>query len=156
MHASWLNQVEVYFSLLQRKVLTPNDSADLQELELRIRLYEELTNKQPKPFDWKFTKYDLFDLLQRLGQEGSRRQGFDARHPGKPGLTWSPQIQPYRYLRNGPLSKEFQSAFPRELPTRGGGENLTIVRHGHHRESSGPRSVIPTGTRIIMEYLGPK
>ncbi len=67
-HASWLNQVEVYFSLLQRKVLTPNDSTDLQELELRIKLYEELTNKQPKPFDWRFTKYDLFDLLQRLAK----------------------------------------------------------------------------------------
>ena len=65
-HASWLNQVEVYLSLLQRKVLTPNDSTDLQELQLRIRLYEELTNRQPKPFDWKFTKYDLFALLQRL------------------------------------------------------------------------------------------
>jgi hypothetical protein len=67
-HASWLNQVEVYFSLLQRKALTPNDSIDLQELELRIGLYEELTNKQPKPFAWRFTKYDLFDLLQRLAR----------------------------------------------------------------------------------------
>ncbi|MBV8398194.1 MAG: transposase [Acetobacteraceae bacterium] len=72
-HASWLNQVEVYFSLLQRKVLTPNDSANLQELELRIRLYEELTNSQPKPFDWKFTKYDLFDLLQRLARREAAR-----------------------------------------------------------------------------------
>jgi DDE superfamily endonuclease len=67
-HASWLNQVEVYFSLLQRKVLTPNDSTDLRELELRIRLYEELTNSQPRPFDWRFTKYDLFRLLQRLAK----------------------------------------------------------------------------------------
>jgi hypothetical protein len=67
-HASWLNQVEVYFSLLQRKVLTPNDSTNLQELELRIKLYEELTNKQPKPFSWRFTKHDLFDLLQRLAK----------------------------------------------------------------------------------------
>ncbi len=67
-HASWLNQVEVYFSLLQRKVLTPNDSASLKELELRIRLYEELTNQQAKPFDWKFTKYDLLNLLQRLAR----------------------------------------------------------------------------------------
>src|SRR5262249_12939707 len=67
-HASWLNQVEVYFSLLQRKVLTANDSADLRELELRIRLYEELTNSQPRPFDWRFTKYDLFMLLQRLAK----------------------------------------------------------------------------------------
>src|SRR5262245_1475737 len=70
-HASWLNQVEIYFSLLQRKVLTPNDSADLQEIELRIRLYEELTNRQAKPFDWKFTKYDLFDLVQRLARRKS-------------------------------------------------------------------------------------
>jgi len=67
-HASWLNQVEIYFSMLQRKVLTPNDSADLPELELRIKLYEELTNQQARPFDWKFTKYDLFDLLQRLAR----------------------------------------------------------------------------------------
>ena len=73
-NASWLNQVEVYFSLLQRKVLTPNDSADLQELELRIRLYEELTNSQPRPFDWKFTKYDLFALLQRLARREAARK----------------------------------------------------------------------------------
>ena len=73
-NASWLNQVEVYFALLQRKVLTPNDSADLQELALRIRLYEELTNQQPQPFDWKFTKYDLFDLLQRLARRENARK----------------------------------------------------------------------------------
>ena len=66
-HASWLNQVEIYFSLIQRKVLTPNDFADLQQVELRLRLYEELTNRQPQPFNWQFTKYDLFDLLQRHG-----------------------------------------------------------------------------------------
>jgi DDE superfamily endonuclease len=73
-NASWLNQVEVYFSLLQRKVLTPNDSADLQELELRIRLYEVLTNREPRPFDWRFTKYDLFDLLQRLARREAVRK----------------------------------------------------------------------------------
>jgi DDE superfamily endonuclease len=67
-HASWLNQVEIYFALLQRKVLSPNDSASLQELELRLKLYEELTNQQARPFDWKFTKYDLFSLLQRLAR----------------------------------------------------------------------------------------
>jgi hypothetical protein len=72
-NASWLNQVEVYFSLLQRKVLTPNDSVDLQELALRIRLYEELTNREPRPFDWKFTKYDLFSLLQRLARRETAR-----------------------------------------------------------------------------------
>jgi len=72
--ASWLNQVEVYFSLLQRKVLTPNDSAGLKELELRIMLYQELTNSQPRPFDWRFTKADLFDLLQRLAKKEQHDQ----------------------------------------------------------------------------------
>ena len=65
-HASWLNQVEIYFSMVQRKVLTPNDFADLQEVELRLRLYVELTYREPRLFNWQFTKYDLFKLLQRL------------------------------------------------------------------------------------------
>jgi hypothetical protein len=68
-HASWLNQVEIYFSLVQRKVLTPNDCVDLAEVELRLRLYEELSNREPRPFDWRFTKYDLFDLLERLARK---------------------------------------------------------------------------------------
>jgi hypothetical protein len=68
-HASWLNQIEIYFSLVQRKVLTPNDFANLKDVELRLRLYEELTNREPRPFNWKFTKYDLFDLLQRLASK---------------------------------------------------------------------------------------
>jgi hypothetical protein len=65
-HASWLNQVEIYFSMVQRKALTPNDFEDLQEVQLRLRLYEELTNRQSRPFNWRFTKYDLLNLLQRL------------------------------------------------------------------------------------------
>jgi hypothetical protein len=80
-HASWLNQVEIYFALVQRKVLTPNDFASLEEVELRLRLYEELSNCQPRPFAWRFTKHDLFDLLQRLaakrsgtGAEGVRKR----------------------------------------------------------------------------------
>jgi hypothetical protein len=65
-HASWLNQVEVYFSIIQRKVLTPNDFASLDEVEDRLRLYEELTNREPRPFDWKFTRTKLMDFLERL------------------------------------------------------------------------------------------
>jgi DDE superfamily endonuclease len=64
-HASWLNQVEVYFSILQRKVLTPNDFANTDELRIRLRLYEELTNRRPKPFAWKFTRRELADWLKR-------------------------------------------------------------------------------------------
>lgn len=65
-HASWLNQVEIYFSLVQRKVLTPNDFPDLAAVEQRLRLYEELTNRCPRPFDWKFDRRKLTAFLQRL------------------------------------------------------------------------------------------
>jgi hypothetical protein len=65
-HASWLNQVEIYFSKIQRKVLTPNDFADLKEVEQRLRLYEELTNTNPQPFNWKFDRAKLTRFLARL------------------------------------------------------------------------------------------
>jgi hypothetical protein len=84
-HASWLNQVEVYFSLLQRKVLTPNDSVDLHELELRIKMYEELTNRQARPFAWRFTKYDLFKLLQRVARREAASRLTTPDTPAKSG-----------------------------------------------------------------------
>jgi hypothetical protein len=65
-HASWLNQVEIYFSLVQRKVLTPNDFASLVEVEQRLRLYEDLCNQRPRPFQWKFTREKLIQVLDRL------------------------------------------------------------------------------------------
>jgi hypothetical protein len=64
-HASWLNQVEIYFSIIQRKVLTPNDFPNLEAVRLRLALYEELSNQRPKPFDWKFTRQDLTNWLKR-------------------------------------------------------------------------------------------
>jgi DDE superfamily endonuclease len=67
-HASWLNQVEIYFSILQRKVLTPNDFADLDALRIRLGLYEELTNRRPKPFAWKFTRQELAEWLERAAR----------------------------------------------------------------------------------------
>jgi hypothetical protein len=48
-HASWLNQVETYFSIIQRKVLTPNDFATLDAVSLRLALYEQLSNRTPRP-----------------------------------------------------------------------------------------------------------
>jgi hypothetical protein len=65
-HASWLNQVEIYFSIIQRKVLTPNDFTSLAEVESRLRLYEELTNREPRPFDWRFDRTALVAFLARL------------------------------------------------------------------------------------------
>ena len=65
-HASWLNQVEIYFAQVQRKVLTPNDFTSLAEVETRLRLYEELTNRQPRPFNWRFDRAKLTQWWQRL------------------------------------------------------------------------------------------
>lgn len=101
-NASWLNQVEVHFSLRQRKVLTPNDSANLQESESRIRLYEERTNRAPRPFDWKFTKYDLFDLPQRIARREANPRASTPVPPGWPELPR--YAAPDTYLRKGPLS----------------------------------------------------
>ena len=64
-HASWLNQVEIYFSIIQRKVLTPNDFPNLEAVRLRLALYEELSNQRAKPFAWKFTRQDLTNWLKR-------------------------------------------------------------------------------------------
>jgi hypothetical protein len=65
-HASWLNQVEIYFSIIQRKVLTPNDFADLEALRLRLALYENLSNRSPKPFAWKFDRAKLIELMAKI------------------------------------------------------------------------------------------
>jgi hypothetical protein len=65
-HASWLNQVEIYFSIIQRKVLTPNDFADLEAIRLRLALYEELSNQSPTPFQWKFDRTKLAALLAKI------------------------------------------------------------------------------------------
>lgn len=65
-HASWLNQVEIYFSVVQRKVVSPNDFTDLNEVADRLRTFEDRYNATAQPFQWKFTTSDLDDLLARL------------------------------------------------------------------------------------------
>jgi hypothetical protein len=65
-HASWLDQVEIYFSVLQRKVLTPNDLTDLDALAERVLAFQARYNATATPFDWKFTRTDLDRLLQRI------------------------------------------------------------------------------------------
>jgi hypothetical protein len=65
-HASWLNQVEIYFSIIQRKVLTPNDFVDLEAIRLRLAFYEELSNQSLTPFQWKFDRTKLATLLAKI------------------------------------------------------------------------------------------
>ena len=65
-HASWLNQIEIYFSILQRKVLTPNDFSTIEEVADRLARFEKHYEKVATPFQWKFTRKDLYKLLQKL------------------------------------------------------------------------------------------
>ena len=64
-HASWLNQIEIYFSIVQRKVLTPNDFASLEEVEDRLLRFQEHYEQIAAPFEWKFTRADLDAFLER-------------------------------------------------------------------------------------------
>jgi hypothetical protein len=67
-HASWLNQVEACVSVIQRKLLTPGDFEDLDELAAQILAFEKHYNAAARPFDWKFTRTDLNKLLARIRQ----------------------------------------------------------------------------------------
>jgi hypothetical protein len=75
-HASWLNQIEIYFSILQRKALTPNDMAEKDAMEARILGFEERYNLTAKPsclcvsarrqVNWRFTRQDMEDRMAQL------------------------------------------------------------------------------------------
>jgi transposase len=65
-HASWLNQVEIYFSILQRKAIAPNDFTDLDQLSERIIGFQGHYNTTAAPFDWTYTRDDLNAFLNRL------------------------------------------------------------------------------------------
>ena len=68
-HASWLNQVEIYFSVLQRKVLTPNDFDSLDAVADRLTQFGERYEQTARPFEWKFTRQDLAKLSGKLNGE---------------------------------------------------------------------------------------
>ena len=65
-HASWLNQVEIFFSIVQRKVVSPNDFTNLDQVQDRLTAFEQRYNATARPFKWKFTPADLDKLLARI------------------------------------------------------------------------------------------
>ncbi|MEU8695544.1 hypothetical protein [Streptomyces sp. NPDC048665] len=58
--------MEIYFSVVQRKVVSPNDFTDLTEVRDRLQAFEDRYNAAAQPFQWQFTTSDLDDLLARL------------------------------------------------------------------------------------------
>ena len=64
--SSWLNQIEIYFSIVQRKVLTPNDFRSFTAVKDRLRQFQAHYEDTASPFQWTFTRRDLHRLLAKL------------------------------------------------------------------------------------------
>jgi hypothetical protein len=68
-HASWLNQAEIYFSVVQRKVVSPNDFTHLDQVRQRLADFEQRYNATARSFQWKSPpRANLDDLLARIDQ----------------------------------------------------------------------------------------
>jgi DDE superfamily endonuclease len=65
-HASWLNQVELFFSIVQRKALTPNDFGSLDGLAERLLTFGDYYRQIARPFEWTFTRQNLNRVLDRI------------------------------------------------------------------------------------------
>jgi hypothetical protein len=65
-HASWLNQIEIYFPIVQRKVLTPINFSSLQEVQDRLFRFQRYYETIARPFEWKFTRADLDEMMNRM------------------------------------------------------------------------------------------
>lgn len=63
-HASWLNQIEIYFAIVQRKALTPNDFPNLRAVKKRLLDFQKRYQELARPFHWKFTRKDLKERLK--------------------------------------------------------------------------------------------
>jgi transposase len=81
LHASWLNQVEIFFSVIQKKVVSPNDFPSLEQLSETLLAFVDRYNQTARPFSWKYTADELKDLLHRI----SKHDDQDARE--KPTLA---------------------------------------------------------------------
>jgi transposase len=67
-HASWLNQIEIFFSVIQKKVISPNDFPSLDKLSETLLAFIDRYNRTARPFSWKYTADDLKDLLRRIAE----------------------------------------------------------------------------------------
>ena len=99
-HASWLNQIEIFFSVIQKKVVSPNDFASLEQLSGTLLAFVDRYNQTARPFNWKFTAADLTDLLHRISEHEQTRRHATNRPRHRPPDTPT-------NLRGHPLSLAF-------------------------------------------------
>ena len=79
-HASWLNQLEVYFSIVQRKLLTPSSFDSLTDLKHAVMAFQARYQRAAKPFKWTFTRRDLHLLLAKLKKRRAYTRKFLCRN----------------------------------------------------------------------------
>jgi hypothetical protein len=65
-------KIEIYFSIVQRKVLTPNDFSSLQQLAERLLAFERQYQTIAQPFERRFMRRDLTRMLQKLVHTGAK------------------------------------------------------------------------------------
>jgi len=68
-HASWLNQIEIFFSIIQKKVISPNDFAGLGDLSGTLLAFADRYNQTARPFNWNYTATDLARFLGRINDQ---------------------------------------------------------------------------------------
>jgi transposase len=73
-HASWLNQIEIFFSIIQKKVITPGDFASLHQLSDTLLAFVHRYNHTARPYSWKFTAADLRELMERISRHQQQDQ----------------------------------------------------------------------------------
>jgi hypothetical protein len=102
-HASWLNQLEIFFSVIQKKVISPNDFASLEALSATLLAFVDRYNATARPFNWKFTAADLTALLRRISEsERPAREpaGLHGQHDDPGELASLARRLPLRSLRD--------------------------------------------------------
>ncbi|HEV2282105.1 MAG TPA: hypothetical protein VGX75_06920 [bacterium] len=63
----------IYFAIVQRKVLTPNDVMNPGEIEARVLAFQAGYEQAAQPFEWRFTRDDLTRLIKKLAAQEVRR-----------------------------------------------------------------------------------
>ena len=136
-HASWLNQIEIYFSIVQRKVLTPNDFADLDAVEARLLAFGERYQQLATPFEWpKIIPPDVVAAVpvRHRAKLGVAIQSREAQTSPTDREAREPEGSHQRGVPYGRLDRRVG---PMARPTRGGRR----TGHGRTRESPDNRTL---------------
>lgn len=65
-HASWLNQIEIYFSIVRRKALTPLNFPSKAPLQERLGSFQGHYNRRATRFTWDYTQEQLAQHLEKF------------------------------------------------------------------------------------------